>query len=107
MLPDGGGFAGRSRFVIATVQAQGSVPEGGIHEVAMMRCGRIVMGMGPEMPAGDAHPLDWNCAGLLKIADDAHEAGQQVFPFGIAQCADRFGQRMRGSRDLRRDLAAT
>lgn len=106
MLPDGGGFAGRSRFVIATVQAQGSVPEGGIHEVAMMRCGRIVMGMGPEMPAGDAHPLDWNCAGLLKIADDAHEAGQQVFPFGMGQGTNCAGQCRRGGRDLRRNLAA-
>ena len=66
-------------FVFAAIDPQVLLAEGSIHESAMMRLSCILMRIRPEEPATDAHALNGNDAGFLKVPDHGDEGDQEVF----------------------------
>lgn len=60
-------------FVFAAVDPQILLAEGRVHEITVMRHGRIGMGIGPEVPATDAHALDGDGAVLLQLTDQEQD----------------------------------
>ena len=93
----GGSPAGRiGGFVVATVDPQILLAECRVHEIAMMRPCRIGMSVRAEVPAADAHALDWNGSVLLKLADDGHELDEQSFLLFSAERGDRLPERTGG-----------
>ena len=56
--------------MIAAIEPEIPVTEGGVHKGTMMRVSRISMNVGSEMPAVHAHALHRNGVGLLQRVDD-------------------------------------
>lgn len=65
-------------FVLAAIDAEIILAEGCVHEIAMMRIGRIGMGEGAEIAAADAHALDGNVAVFLQLPDHGDKREQHL-----------------------------
>ena len=89
--------------MVAAVDPEILLAEGRVDEIAVMRTRRIIMGIGPEMPATDTHALDGNGAPLLKLADDGDELHEQL----LLVVVDNLVEVQRSLRTLRRLEVAT
>lgn len=67
----GGSLDGRiSLFMLAAIEPEIPVADGGVHKSAVMGGGLARMGVRPEMAAADAQALDRNGPCLLQRPDD-------------------------------------
>ncbi len=85
-------------LMLGAFDTKQAVAKGRIHQVAMMWAFLIIMRMGREEPAGDAHFGDRNVALLLKRPDHLDQRAEQRLLFGWRKYLGRRRQEIRPSR---------
>lgn len=104
--PGGSPGRGIGGFMFAAIDPQVLLAKCGVHESAMMRLRRIPMREGSEVPAADAHALNGDDAGLLKVPDHGDERNEKLLLVGLIEGASGgFGNAAGSMRGCQRCLS--
>lgn len=88
-----GGDVGAGRFMFTAIEAQGGVPESGVHEFAVVGAFRVGMDPGAEVAAGRAHALHRDGLRVLKATDEQGERVRKACAIDPGKRGERIVQR--------------
>lgn len=64
--------------MLAAIEPEIPTSDGGVHEGAVMRLGRVRMSVRPEMTARDTHALERDSTGDLQLPNEGNLRVQQL-----------------------------